>query len=195
VSVSAASAEASGTDGIPDGGGANNVVLAPTFADGSTLVRSNTQVSQTGSNTLASSNIASALATACNGCHSTAVAVQVVLSTGSPQYFVPANAATAVNSGCTACGTFAYAWQYVLQADRPVMLTLAGRQEIQALEEQIDATAASIVPATLDDDLALQAQLDALTSQLKAVVDSEVAQAGAHATGSPVVHVERGVAG
>lgn len=192
ISAAAPTIAAADTDGatIPNGGGANNVVLAPTFADGSTLVRSHLQVAQAGGNTIASSNIASALATGCTGCHSTAVAVQVVLVTGDPQYFTPANAATAVNSGCTSCGTFAYAWQYTPQVDRPVMLTPEGRQQVQELRAEIDATAASIVPATLADDLLLQADLDALTSQLKDVIDSEVVHAGAHASGAPEEHVD-----
>jgi hypothetical protein len=176
---------------IPNGGGANNVVIAQTFADGSSLVRSHTQVAHAGGNTIESSNIATALATDCTGCHSTAVAVQVVLVTGSPQYFAPHNTAAAVNSGCTSCGTFAYAWQYTPQVDRPVRLTPEGRQEVETLKGEIDATAASIAPATIADDLLLQTELDTLTSQLKDVVDSQITAIGAHANGRPVEHVEK----
>lgn len=186
-------AAADSVDGtIPNGGGANNVVIAQTSGDGSSLVRSHTQVAVAGGNTIESANIATALGTDCTGCHSTAVAVQVLLVTGSPQYFAPQNAAAAVNGGCTSCGTFAYAWQYTPQVDRPVMLTPEGRQEIAALKDEIDATAASIVPDSLSSDLLLQTELDTLTSQLKDVVDSEVAAAGAHANGMPVEHVETG---
>jgi hypothetical protein len=175
---------------IPNGGGADNVVLAPTFADGSSLVRSNLQVSQAGGNTIQSANIATALATACTGCHSTSVAVQVVLVTGGPQYFVPQNAATAVNAGCNSCGTFAYAWQYTPQVDRPVVLTPEGRQQVEELSQEIDATAAAILPDSFANDELLQSELDLLTSQLKDVIDSQVAAAGAHADGAPIEHVD-----
>jgi hypothetical protein len=181
----------SGDTVIPNGGGANNVVIGQTFADGSSLVRSHTQVAHAGGNTIQSSNVATALATGCTGCHSTAVAVQVLLVTGSPQYFAPHNVAAAVNSGCTSCGTFAYAWQYTPQVDRSVTLTPEGRHEIQTLKAEIDATAASIVPATIADDVLLQTELDALTSQLKDVIDSQLTAAGAHANGQPVEHIDQ----
>lgn len=189
--TSVAAADSGGTE-VPNGGGANNVVIVRTSADGSSRVRSHVHLSQAGGNTIESSNVATALATDCTGCHSTAVAVQVVLVTGSPQYFAPRNAAVAVNSGCTSCGTFAYAWQYTPQVDRPVSLTPEGRQEVETLKDQIAATAASIVPDSLANDVLLDTELDALTSQLKDVVDSEVEAAGAHASGRPVEHVDRG---
>jgi hypothetical protein len=175
---------------IPEGGGANNVVLVSALADASARMQSHVQVSQAGGNTIQSANLASALATGCAGCHSTAVAVQVVFVTGAPQYFVPQNAAVAVNSGCHSCGTFAYAWQYTPQVDRAVVLTPAGRQEVEALASEIDATAAAIVPDSFEDDQLLQSQLDSLTAQLKDVIDSQVTAAGAHAVGAPVKHVD-----
>jgi hypothetical protein len=165
-------------------------VLVQTTADGSALARAQTQVSEVGANSIASSNIASALATNCTGCNSTAVAVQVVFVTGSPQYFQPGNAATAVNSGCTGCGSFAYAWQYVVQTDGPVMLTPDGRQQVQALRHEIDATAASIPPDSLEHVLLLRDELRALIAQLKDVVDSQVRLAGVHATGAADEHVD-----
>jgi hypothetical protein len=177
-------------DTLPQGGGANNVVIAQTTADGSSLVRSGTQVSQTGGRSVASSNIADATATACTGCDSTAVAVQVVLATGDIQYYTPGNAATAATAGCDSCGAFAYAWQYVLQVSRPVMLSAAAQQEIAQLRDEIASTAASIAPDSIADDQELQAELDSLTPQLKAVVDGEVQHAGAEASGAPVEHVE-----
>ncbi len=186
-----ATADSGGT-AVPNGGGANNVVIAQTSADGSSLVRSHVQGTRAGGNTIESANVASALATNCTGCHSTAVAVQVVLVTGSPQYFAPQNAAVAVNSGCTSCGTFAYAWQYTPQVDRTVRLTPEGRQKLKTLKAEIAATAASIVPDTLANDVLLNTELDTLTSQLKDVVDSEIEAAGAHASGRPVEHVDRG---
>jgi hypothetical protein len=178
--ASGASADAGTT--VPQGGGANNVVLVQSSGDGSTAVRASTQVSQVGGPTVASSNIALALAATCTGCHSTSVAVQVVFVTGAPPYFVPGNSASAVNSGCTNCGSFAYAWQLVVQADRPLVLTPEAQQQVQALKQEIADTAASIVPDTFDDDLLLNSELDALTSQLEVLVNTQAEQAGIRAT-------------
>jgi Fe-S cluster biogenesis protein NfuA len=187
----AAAASASGETTIPQGGGANNVVLAQTTADGSLLVRANTQVSQAGGNTVTSSNIATAQATGCSGCDSTAVAVQVVFVTGSPQYFAPSNAAVAVNGGCTGCGSFAYAWQYLVQTGAPVALTPDARQQVQTLKQEIADTAAAIVPDSLEADMRLQSELDSLTSQLKDLIDSQTRLLGVDARGTVFERVDQ----
>jgi hypothetical protein len=176
---------------IPEGGGANNVVLVQSTPDGSAAVRAMTQLSQVGGPSVASSNIAAALASGCTGCHSTAVAVQVVFVTGSPQYFVPGNSASAVNSGCTECGSFAYAWQLVVQVDRPFVLTPEAQQRVAALKLDIASTAGSIVPDTIDDDLLLKQELDELTSQLEDLVNAQAVRAGVHAASTVNAHVER----
>ena len=177
-----------GADTLPQGGGANNVVIVKTGTDGASPVRAHTQVAQTASPTVTSSNVATATATGCTGCHATAVAVQVLMVTDAPQYFTPRNAAAAVNSGCTRCGTFAYAWQYVVQVDGPARLSASGRAEVQELEQQIADASGSVVPATLADDLALQAKLDGLTSRLRAVIDAEVEQGNVSLVRGPAVH-------
>jgi hypothetical protein len=187
-----APATAGDVETLPQGGGANNVTLVQARTDGATQARSQTQVTMFGGDAVASSNIASAFATGCTGCNATAVAVQVVMYTGSPQYFVPANAATAVNGGCTSCGTFAYAWQYVVQTDRAVSLTVEGRNQVQELRQEIDETAASIVPNTLDSDLLLQAKLDALTQQLRVVIDMDIQATGAYGSGFTREVIDRG---
>jgi len=175
-------------DTLPQGGGANNVVIVKAVTDDAQQVRAHTQIAHAGGPAVLSSNIAGATATGCTGCASTAVAVQVVFVTGSPELFAPANAAAAANSGCNSCGSFAYAWQYVVQVDGPAQLSPEGRLRANALEQQIDDTAASLPPTTLDNDLALQAQLDALTAQLRDVIDNEVQQGNVHAEGAPQVH-------
>lgn len=174
------------------GGGANNVVIVKATADGATQARSHVQVAPVPGDTVASANIALATATACTGCRASAVAIQVLLVTGDPSVFTPANAATAVNAGCNGCGTFAYAWQYVLQLDGPVFLSPIGRLEVLQLRQQIDDAVDASDPTSLDDDLRLTAELDALTAQLKSVIDSEVQTAGVGAHGSLERHVETG---
>lgn len=188
--VSGGLATSARSDTTPQGGGANQVVLAQTTADNPLLVRSGLQVSQVGGGTVTSANIATALATDCTGCHSTAVAVQVVFVTGSPQYYTPANAASAVNGGCTGCGSFAYAWQYVVQTNGPVLLTPFARQQLQTLRQEISDTASSVVPDSLENDLDLQARLDELTSQLKSLIDTQTELAGVGSSGAIYEHTD-----
>src|ERR671926_40608 len=81
-----------------------------------------------------------------DGRRSTAVAVQVLITTSNPSVFVPQNTAVAVNGGCNGCGAFAYARQYVLQTDGPAHLSGEGRQEVEQLRQEISDAAASILP-------------------------------------------------
>jgi hypothetical protein len=177
-----------GADG--SGGGADNVVLVSTTADGSTLARGGTQVVTVAGDTVDSTNLAKAAATDCTGCHSTAVAVQVLFVTGSPHDYEPTNAAVAANGSCTGCGSYAYAWQYAIQTSGPVYLSANGQREVAELRQEIAAAAGSIVPADLDADARLTEKLDALTAELKSVIDSELQAAGMQATGAPTTHVD-----
>ena len=72
-------------------GGANNVVIVRTTGDGAQRARAHLQIAQAGGPNVASANIATATASECTGCLSSAVAVQVVLVSGSPDYFAPWN--------------------------------------------------------------------------------------------------------
>jgi hypothetical protein len=179
----------------PTSGGANNVVLVSATLDGDVLARAGTQVVPVGGPAVSSANIATATSAGCTGCFSTAVAVQVLFVTGNPSVFTPGNAAVAANGGCTSCGSFAFAWQYVVQTDGPAHLSPDAQRRVAELRQEISDTAASIVPDSLAADQELQARLDALTDELQAVVDSELAQAGIHATGAPERHVDAVPAG
>jgi hypothetical protein len=183
-------ATAASADGVPQGGGANDIVLASTSTDGEFAAKSHTKVTQTGGTSVAPSNVAVARAESCTGCHASAVAVQSVIFAGSPRVYTPANAAAAANADCTSCGTYAYAWQYLVQVDRAFSLSSETRQTLRNLGTQIDAVASSIVPASLDDDALLDLELNGLTSQLRAVLDEEVAAAGAHLTEAPIERVD-----
>jgi hypothetical protein len=183
-------APSAAADVIPQVGGANNIVQVSTTGAGMMLARSSTQVATVAAPTVGSTNIASATASDCTGCHSTAVAVQSVFIVGSPQFFLPGNAATAVNLGCHFCVSFAYAWQYLLQVSGPAHLTPAGVAQIVDLRQQIADTVQSTVVNSLDDALALRAKLDDLTSQLKSAIDSELVASGVLATGTPNEHVD-----
>jgi hypothetical protein len=187
AALAVASGPAAGAD---PSGGANNVVIAQTTADGAWLARSSTMAVSVAGDTVTSANIATATTSDCSACHSTAVAVQVLLVTGTPSYFAPANVAAATNAACAGCGAYAYAWQYVLQTPGPAHLSPDAQVQLTVLRAEINVTAGSTLPSDgLTDpcftpdgppypcetrDERLTASLDELTSQLKAVVDSGI---------------------
>jgi hypothetical protein len=176
-------------------GGANNVVLAQLSTDGDTLVRANTQVVPVAGDTVTSANIATAINAGCAGCHTTAVAVQVLIVNGSPSYFTPGNFAGAFNGGCDSCGAYAYARQHWLQVTGPAQLSGAARLRVAELRSEIADAAASILPSdaatdpcvTLDEteppcptrDEQLDEKLNGLTNELIDVVTTDLAASGA----------------
>lgn len=190
LAVSASVTATAAADGTPQGGGANNVVVARTGTDGDFTAKDRTKVTQTGGVSVTPSNVAVALADSCTGCRASAVAVQALIFEGSPSVYAPENAAAAVNSNCTSCGTYAYAWQYLVQVDRPFHLSGEARQRIHDLGDQIDQITSSIVPASVDDDALLDFQLNGLTAQLRSVIDGEVAAADVQPTAHPIERVD-----
>ena len=144
------------------------------------LVDASTQVIPVPMDSVTSANVAIAINANCVGCHSSAVAVQILIVRGSPSYFAPGNAAGAANGGCDSCGAYAYARQHWIQTSSNAHLSGAVRQQIAQIRQQISTTAASILPsdAASDPDLSrdheLDARLDALTSQLIQVVTAQM---------------------
>jgi hypothetical protein len=171
-----------GSAGADASGGANQVVIVQNTFDGTTLVNARTQVVPVAGDTVTSANIATAVNAGCTGCHSTAVAVQILIVEGSPSTFTPGNVAGAANGGCESCGAFAFARQHWIQV--PLATTLSGdaRAKITELRTEIAAAAASILPSdrttdpcavTLDcptRDDQLNDELMALSDQLIQVV-------------------------
>ena len=175
-----------GSAGADSSGGANHVVIAENTTDGATIVHAGTQVVPVSADTVTSANIAAAVNAGCTGCHSTAVAVQILIVRGSPSTFTPGNFAGAANGGCESCGAFAFARQHWIQVDQTASLSGAARQRIAELRQEIASTSASILPSdrttdpcavTLDcptrDDV-LNARLLDLSAQLIEVVTNDL---------------------
>ena len=127
----------------------------------------------------------------CTGCHSTAVAVQAVVFSGSPRSYRPGNAAVATNSACTGCGAYAYAYQYLVQVDRPFAFSTSAERRIHEIRDSVDEVASSIVPNSLDHDRLLDFELNGLTSELRAAIDDAVAEASARFTADPIERTDR----
>jgi hypothetical protein len=203
VTVLVAALTAAGSAGA---GGANHVVVVKNTTDGATVVRAGTQVVPVATDDVTSANIAAAVNAGCVGCHSTAVAVQILIVKGSPSTFSPANFAGAVNGGCDSCGAFAFARQHWIQVDRTTNLSGAAHQRIAELRAEIADAAASILPSdratdpcavTLDcptRDDQLNAKLLSLSDQLIQVVTNDLQTSGASAS-TLADHVEEGTPG
>jgi Fe-S cluster biogenesis protein NfuA len=165
-------------------GGGNNVVIVENTTNGGTLVDTSTQVIPVPMDTVTSGNVAIAVNANCVGCHSTAVAVQILIVRGTPSYFGPQNAAAAANGGCDSCGAYAYARQHWIQTSSNAHLSGAVRQQIAQLRQEISTAAASILPSdgatdpSLSRSHELDAKLDALSNQLIQVVTAGLEQSG-----------------
>ena len=169
-------------------GGGNNVVIVENTTNGGTLVDASTQVIPVPMDTVTSGNVAIAINADCVGCHSTAVAVQILIVRGTPSYFAPGNGAAAANGGCDSCGAYAYARQHWIQTSSNAHLSGAVRQRIAQLRQEISTAAASILPSdgATDPDLSrnkeLDAKLNALTAELIQVVTSGIEASGDEAS-------------
>ena len=167
------------------GGGANNVVSVRNQQDGTLRSRASAQIAQDAGPIVGNTNLAEAAAS-CVDCQVVAVAVQVVIRSGDVSVDEPGNAAIAVNEGCLRCLAFAYARQEILRADRPVPVSGDAMAEVNAIEAEMQDVAASGL-----SDLEMWPLLDDLSERLVAVVEAEIANAGAAATRSTGRQVDR----
>ena len=171
-----------------EAGGGNNIVIVTNSTDGQTLANASTQVIPVPMDTVTSSNIAIAQNTACVGCHSSAVAVQILIVVGSPHYFAPGNAAVAANGGCDSCGAYAYARQHWIQISGPAVLGGQARAQIDEIRQEIASVTSSILPSdvatdpSLTRDFELDSELNALSNQLIQVVTSALQSDGVTTT-------------
>ena len=170
---------------VASSGGANNIVTASSRVDNQVSTRSALQLSYVGGDTLTSTNIADATTDACTLCEANAVAIQVVISTGSPTTVTPANVASATNLSCTSCVAYAYAYQYDVTTNGPATLSADAQQQIATLRRRAQELAATrLAPDDLAGAQTLTAELDDVASQVKAVVDANLHPVGAQAVRS-----------
>jgi putative peptide zinc metalloprotease protein len=155
------------------GGGANQIVLATTTADGASTERSGLQFALVGGPTIGTENLAEATSVSCTGCATIAIAFQAVVATGNPSVVAPHNAAVAVNGGCTSCSTYAYAYQYVLTTNGSAYLSSTGSTRLAALRGEVSDLAASGL--SFDE---LTARLDEVAVEFRSVVDANLVAVG-----------------
>ena len=166
------------------GSGGKNVVLVSNTTDSRTTGRAGIALGRSTAPTSVPENLASARSS-CKDCRTVAVAMQAVLIFNEPDVATPNNAAVAVNAGCTRCATMAYAWQYVVSTDGPVTLTTEGNTTLSEIRAEASRLANSDLPFP-----ELEARLDDLAAQMRAVVDEETREVGSRARAARTVRVD-----
>ena len=129
---------APGQASAQDAGGDNSAVAINT-KDGSSLFKFSFSLKKVLGEVVDNQNAAVAYAS-CENCQTTAIAIQIVLVTGSPDTVVPENYAISINESCSLCQTFSAAFQFVLGVDDPsVGLTTEGKRELRAILREVKA--------------------------------------------------------
>lgn len=159
---------------IVAGGWSDNAVTAENGGHGHLKARSRTALVQTSDTTVSATNRAVAHAH-CSDCRTVAVALEVVVATGSPDAPSFTNTATAVNQDCIRCETVAMAYQLVLLAPG-VRISDAGVVRLNTIAAHVAAAVRSGAP--VEDVIAA---VDGLAAQAAQVLRDDV-EAGA---GSP----------
>jgi hypothetical protein len=156
-----------------DGGRSRtNAAIAINTKSGSSLFKFAFSIRQVAGDVVDHTNLAVAYSS-CERCKTTAIAIQIVLVTGSPSVVTPQNLAIAVNENCTLCETFAGAYQIVLGPGGPVRFTDEGRRRLADLKRQ--------VRRLRKEDLSpfqLKARLDGIVAELKEVLRTELRPIG-----------------
>ncbi len=158
--------------------GGNNVAVVQTNASNQIATRAAVKVSHDPGD-VNNQNVAIAKSSSCTGCHTVAVAMQVIVEEGNPATVAPTNAAVAANGSCTSCTTYAFAYQYLLTPHQVVYLSAAAQQQIADINRQVDSTTAS---ALSYQDMAVQ--LNGLFNQLVQTVNQNLQTAGIPANGT-----------
>src|SRR5437764_700293 len=159
-----ASAQSSGND---------NSAVAVNTKDDSFVFKFAFKVSRAGGDTVDASNGAAAVSS-CNYCETVAVAIQVVLVTGTPNTFTPTNVAIAYNQDCYECVSLADAFQFVFgTGSRPAHLTPEGNRRLAEIRREYERLRHSGLP--LDQ---LQARIEELAHEVYQVFTTELVPAG-----------------
>lgn len=121
-----------------DGGGDTSAVAINT-KDGSSLFKFSFAIKKMLGEVVDNQNAAVAYAS-CEQCRTTAISIQIVLVSGSPDTVIPENYAISINESCTLCQTFSSALQFVIGVDDPsVGLTKEGKRELREILHEFKA--------------------------------------------------------
>jgi hypothetical protein len=163
---------------LPASASNDNVALAINTKDDTYRWRAGFKVTRVKDEIVDSTNLAWAQSS-CERCRTAAVAVHIVLITGDAQTVAPVNLAVALNQGCDTCATYAGAWQFVVTTGQQVHFTEAGSAKIEQIKEDLKVLlAGATFGPTFEEIDAFNGEVDALVSQLHAVLESEIVRNG-----------------
>ncbi|MBA2460236.1 MAG: hypothetical protein H0V45_00465 [Actinobacteria bacterium] len=167
-----------------EGAGGDNTAVAVNTRDGSTLFRFAFSIKRVMGEVVDNTNAAVSYAS-CDSCQTVAIAIQVVLVSGSPDVVTPENYAIAINDSCTSCDTLATAYQYVFGVgDGKVHFTAEGNQRIAEIRRQIRQLRNSDL--SIEE---IQARVDTLADDLYDVLRNELVAAGKSGTSTATTTV------
>ncbi len=147
---------------------ADNSAVAVNTKDGSSVFKFAFAIRHVMGDVVDETNSAVAYAS-CTDCHTTAIAIEIVLVEGSPSVFTPTNQAIAVNYQCTLCQTFAAAYQFVIQGSGPMHFMHEGYRELARIKRAIrELGRQNLSP------FELQAKLDPLIERLRTVLATQL---------------------
>jgi putative peptide zinc metalloprotease protein len=109
----------------------------------------------------------------CNDCHSTAIAVQIVLMSNVVGPTAAWNHSVAANGQCARCSTAAAAFQFSVISGRRVSLSAAGAAQLASLHSAMDEISSSGAPAA-----EVNAAAAGVAVQILGVLQREVQTAG-----------------
>ena len=150
--------------------GPDNSAVAINTKDGTDLFRLAFSVDRVMSTAHDDPDNAAVAYSSCNACETTAIAVQVVISSTPPEgESSPSNIALAINENCSSCETVALAYQIVMYSDEPVKLSKDGRERVKGIVQQMrDLEDQDLPPDQLNT------QMDSLVGELAQVYQEEL---------------------
>jgi putative peptide zinc metalloprotease protein len=149
-----------------------NTAVAVNDKDGSSVFDVAFQIRRVSSGVVDHTNAAVAYAS-CEACQTVAIAIQIVLVSGTADTITPTNLAIALNEQCTTCQTMALAYQYVFGTGDVIGLTPEGRRRLKEIRKAVRELARSEL--SLDE---INARLPELTDQIADVLATEVVVRG-----------------
>ena len=154
------------------GAAGDNIVVVVNQHDGKREARSKDEIESVGGDVVSSRNVAAAYSQ-CSGCRTVAVAIQVVLATGSASEVTPQNMALAINQNCTACTTMAWAYQYVATTGGDVRLA----DGVKSAFHETGAQIADLIEGSLEFN-ELDTRIDALIHDMWSGISFELKRHG-----------------
>jgi putative peptide zinc metalloprotease protein len=149
--------------------GGDTTAVAINTKDDSSLFKFAFAIKKVTGEVVDNSNAAVAFAS-CENCRTTAISIQIVLVSGSPETVIPENFAISINESCTLCQTFSTAFQFVIGVDDPsVGLTKEGKRQLREI--------LAAFKALEDEDYTLEefhARTQELGQRLRTVLQTEL---------------------